>query len=301
MFEGFVHGRTRVDGGAGGVEIVHRVGGSGPPVLLLHGYPQTHVQWAKLAPLLAQDHTVVCADLRGYGDSGKPAAAADGSTYSFRAMAADQLALMTALGHERFHVVGHDRGARVAHRLTLDAPDRVLSLSVLDIIPTYAMYTETHQRLAATYWQWYFLLQPTPFPERIIGNDPDFWFEHCLVSNGGSGLAAYDAEMVAEYRRCWQDPEMIRASTADYRSGATVDLDHDRADLDVPVRCPTLALYGGEGLLRTLFDIGAEWRRRCGDVRVASVPGGHFFPELLPAETAAVLRGFLAEVPCPAP
>ncbi|MGI5242252.1 alpha/beta fold hydrolase [Dactylosporangium sp. CA-139066] len=289
MFEGFQRGTADV----GDVEINYVSGGSGPAVILLHGYPQTLTQWAKLAPLLADDFTVVCADLRGYGDSSKPRDAADHSTYSFRAMAADQVALMDHLGHDRFHVAGHDRGGRVAHRLTLDRPDRVASLSVLDIVPTYAMYMETNRELAARYWQWYFLPLPAPFPERLIGGDPDYYFENCLVSNGGSGLEQYDAEMVAEYRRCWNNPEMIHASCSDYRAGASIDLEHDREDLHLSVDCPTLALWAGEGLVRKHFDVGQEWRRRCSNVRSESVPGGHFFPELQPGETARIMRSFL--------
>jgi haloacetate dehalogenase len=288
VFEGFT--RRRVAVGDVGIECV--VGGAGPPLLLLHGYPQTHAQWAKLAPLLTARHTVVCSDLRGYGDSSKPADT--GETYSFRAMAADQLALMTQLGFDRFHVAGHDRGGRVAHRLALDAQDRVLSLTALDLVPTWTMYARASRRLAARYWQWYFLPQPGPFAEQMIAAAPDLWFEHCLVSNGGEGLKAYDDEMLAEYRRCWSDPAMIHASTADYKAGATVDLEHDEADLDVKLPCPVLACWGADGLMKEQFDIGAEWRERCADVRTATVPGGHFFPEHAPEETAEVLLAFTA-------
>ena len=186
MFEGFQRKKIEVDGAT--INCVY--GGEGDPVLLLHGYPQTLSEWAKLAPLLVNQHTVVCADLRGYGDSSKPVGAADHSNYSFRTMAADQVSLMRALGHERFHVVGHDRGGRVSHRMALDWPDQVRSLSVLDLVPTHALYNQTNRKLAATYWQWYFLPLPTPFPERLIGADPDYYFENCLVSVGGSsGLA----------------------------------------------------------------------------------------------------------------
>ena len=288
MFEGFNERRVAV----GDVEIACVVGGEGPPLLLLHGYPQTKAQYAKLAPLLAERRTVVCSDLRGYGHSSKPRD--EGETYSFRAMAADQLALMRALGFARFHVAGHDRGGRVAHRMALDAPDRVAGLIALDLVPTWAMYDKASRRLAARYWQWYFLPQPAPFPERMIGADPDLWFEHCLVANGGEGLKAYDEEMLADYRRCWNDPAMIHASCADYRAGASVDLEHDRADLDVRLACPVLACWGADGLLKDQFDIGAEWRERCADVRTATVPGGHFFPEHAPRETAAALEAFLA-------
>jgi len=291
LFEGAR--RARID--TGEVEINCLLTGQGPPLLLLHGYPQTLAQWAALAPLLSEHLTVVCSDLRGYGDSSKPRVSGDGLTYSFRAMAADQVAVMESLGFDSFHVAGHDRGGRVAHRMALDHPSRVRSLAVLDIVPTYAMYMNTNARLAGQYWQWYFLPVREPFPERLIGADPDYYFEHCLVANGGVGLQAYDAAMLAEYRRCWRDPDMIHASCSDYRAGATVDLEHDAADLDVKVECPTLALWGARGLLCQHFDIAAEWSRRCANVCSASVPGGHFFPEQLPRETAAHLLDFIAQ------
>lgn len=243
MFESFQRKKIEVDGAT--INCVY--GGQGDPVLLLHGYPQTLSEWAKLAPLLASQHTVVCADLRGYGDSSKPVGAADHSNYSFRAMAADQVSLMRALGHERFHVVGHDRGGRVSHRMALDWPDHVLSLSVLDLVPTHALYNQTNRKLAATYWQWYFLPLPTPFPERLIGADPDYYFENCLVSVGGKGLDSFDADMLAEYRRCWRDPAMIHASCCDYRAGASVDLSHDEVDLHIKLDCPVFALWGAMG------------------------------------------------------
>lgn len=290
MYEGFE--RRRVDVGAVTINCVFA--GRGDPVLLLHGYPQNLSQWARLAPLLAQRHTVVCADLRGYGDSSKPAGLPDHSNYAFRAMAADQVALMQALGHARFHVVGHDRGGRVAHRMALDWPGRVLSLAVLDLVPTHALYSQTNKQIASTYWQWYFLPQPAPLPERLIGADPDFYFESCLVAVGGKGIDSFDADMLSEYRRCWRDPAMIHASCCDYRAGASIDLVHDAADLHVRLACPTLALWGADGIMRTLMDIEAQWRARCADLRVATVPGGHWFPEFAAPRTAQLLADFLA-------
>jgi haloacetate dehalogenase len=211
--------RARID--VGDVEINCVYEGHGPPLLLLHGYPQNLSEWAALTPLLSDELTVVRSDLRGYGDSSKPHASEDGANYSFRAMAADQVALMDALGFDSFHVGGHDRGGRVAHRLALDHPDRVRSLAVMDVVPTYAMYHDTNAALAARYWQWYFLPLPEPFPERLIGADPDYYFENCLVANGGTGLDAYDSAMLEDYRRCWRDPAMIHASSGrDHRPGA---------------------------------------------------------------------------------
>jgi haloacetate dehalogenase len=290
MFEGFQRGKARI----ADVEINYVTAGKGPPVLLLHGYPQNLAMWAKVAPILARKFTVVCGDLRGYGDSSKPKANSDSSNYSFRAMAADQAALMKSLGHTRFHVVGHDRGGRTAHRMALDHPSAVLSLSVLDIVPTYAMFMDTNRQRAKSYWHWYFLSQPAPFPEHMIGKDPDFFFETCLVGWGATKVEDFDAQMLADYRRCWRNPEMIHGSCSDYRAGSTVDLEHDEADLATKVGCPTLAFWGANGLMHKLFDIEAEWRKRCANVRAASLPGGHFFIDLLPEDTARVLGEFLS-------
>ncbi len=289
LFEGFRRDRIRV----GDVEINFVTAGHGPPVLLLHGFPQNLAMWAKIAPVLARGHTVVCADLRGYGDSSKPKCAPDNANYSFRALANDQVGLMHALGFERFHVIGHDRGGRTGHRMALDHPDAVLSLAVLDIVPTYAMFMETNRHVAGAYWHWYFLSQPEPLPERLIGADPDFFYETCLVGWGASKLADFDSEMLAEYRRCWRDPGMIHGSSSDYRAGATIDLDHDSADIDNKVHCPTLVVWGSAGVIQKYFDIAAAWRARCTAVSTATLPGGHFFIDRFPDETALILDQFL--------
>jgi haloacetate dehalogenase len=267
--------------------------GQGPPLLLLHGFPQSLAMWARVAPMLTADFTVVCADLRGYGDSSKPKCAPDRSNYSFRAMASDQVGLMRALGFDRFHVVGHDRGGRTAHRLALDHPDSALSLAVLDIVPTHAMFMETNRHVAGAYWHWYFLSQPEPFPERLISSDPDFFYETCLVGWGATKLADFDADMVAEYRHCWRSPEMIHGSCSDYRAAASIDLEHDTVDIDKKVACRTLAFWGANGVMHKLFDIGAAWRKRCTNLATATLPGGHFFIDQFPAETGQVLATFL--------
>jgi len=289
MFEGF--DRKLVDIGDATINCV--VAGSGPPVLMLHGFPQNLAMWAKVAPRLAERFTVVCADLRGYGDSAKPPCADDGSNYSFRAMAADQVALMNALGFDSFHVIGHDRGGRTGHRMALDSPHVVQSLAVLDIVPTYAMFMETNRHIASAYWHWYFLSQPYPFPERMIGADPDFFYETCLVGWGATRIQDFDREMLSEYRRCWRDPEMIRGSCSDYRAAATIDLEHDVADIERMVDCPTLSISGSEGLMHRLFDIGAAWRKRCSRLRAETISGGHFFVDRAPDETVRVLLDFL--------
>ena len=237
----------------------------------------------------------VCADLRGYGESSKPKRLPDNSNYSFRAFAEDQVRLMRALTYERFHVIGHDRGGRTAHRMALDHPGVIQSIAVLDIVPTYAMFMETNRQVAGAYWHWYFLSQPEPFPERMIGTDPDFFYETCLVGWGAAKLADFDAPQLEAYRDAWRDPAMIHGSCSDYRAAATIDLDHDAADLDRKVETPLLAFYGANGLMAKLFDIPAEWRKRGANVKAASLPGGHFFPDHLPRETAEALIGFLRE------
>jgi haloacetate dehalogenase len=292
MFEGFRC--LMLD--TGQIRIKAVTAGGGAPVLLLHGYPQCLAMWSGVAPVLANNFTVVCTDLRGYGDSDKPACASDYSTYSFRAMAADQVEAMRKLGHERFHVVGHDRGGRVAHRMALDWPDRVLSVTLLDIIPTYDMYLHTDRQFATTFWLWFFLPLPEPFPERLIGADPDFFFESCLGRYGGTGLREFDAAALDEYRRCWRQPAMIHASCADYRSGASIDLEHDRIDLHERIRCPTLVLWAADGLMAKQFDFRRSWAARCHELHTGTIPGGHFFPDQKPRQTAEALSKFLSAV-----
>jgi haloacetate dehalogenase len=210
-------------------------------------------------------------------------------------MATDQVGLMKELGFTRFHIVGHDRGGRTGHRMALDRPDVVESLSVLDIVPTYAMFMETNRHVAGAYWHWYFLSQPEPFPERLIGSNPDFFYETCLVGWGASRIEDFDAEMLAEYRRCWRDPGMMHGSCSDYRAAASVDLDHDGADIDRKVRCRSLAFWGSNGVMHKCFDIAVAWRERCADVRAESLPGGHFFVDQFPGETADILMDFLKD------
>jgi len=264
---------------------IHAVVGprvDGPALLLLHGYPQTHAIWHKVAPRLARRYNVVAADLRGYGDSGKPATAPDHAPYSKRAMAADQVEVMAALGHERFLLAGHDRGGRVAHRLCVDHPGRVMKVAVLDIAPTLAMYEQTDEAFARAYWHWFFLIQPAPVPERMIGNGID-----CILpakmGSGSAGLAPFAPEAWAEYVRCFT-PGMVHASCEDYRAAATIDLEHDRADRDagVRVRCPLLALWGAKGVVERCFEPLDEWRRVADDVRGHALPAGHYIPEEVP-------------------
>lgn len=270
------------------------VGGDGPPLLLLHGYPQTHRMWDPVVPALARDHTVVVPDLRGYGDSGKPVAGPDHAAYAKRAMADDQVQLMAALGFERFAVAGHDRGARVAHRLVLDRPERVERVAVLDIVPTLHMFENTDMAFATGYFHWFFLAQAPDLPERMIGADPEDWLRGALQRWSGPG-AEFDPEAVAEYLRCFRDPAAITASCEDYRAAATIDLEHDREDRDAGrrVEVPLLALYGAHGFVGSRYDVEAVWRAYATDVTTHAAASGHFVPEEAPAETAERLHAFL--------
>ncbi len=291
MFDGFTSHRIPVEG----AEIFCRVGGEGPPVLLLHGFPQTHALWARIAPdLVSRGYRVICADLRGYGASSKPR---DVAGCSFRAMAADQVALMRALGAPRFHVVGHDRGGRTAHRLALDHPQAVASLTLMDIVPTLTLLDDLRTEVARSYFHWFFLAQPEPFPERLIAADPDYFFETCLVGWGAARIADFHPAQIAAYRAAWHDPEAIRGACNDYRAALGVDRADDRADQHRRVAAPTLVLYGADGAMAQLYDLPATWVPRCSDLRVEALPGGHFFPDLSPARTAAAIAGFLGSLP----
>ena len=232
-----------------GITIRAAVGGKGPPLLLLHGHPQTFVTWRKVAPLLAAHFTVVASDLGGYGDSSKPDGGENHVNYSKRSMARDQVALMRALGHERFGVGGHDRGGRVAHRMALDAPAAVSRIAVIDIAPTATMYARTDKEFATRYFWWFFLIQPAPLPERMIGADPAFFLRHHidgqLKTPGATEPAAF-----AEYLRCYRNPATIHAICEDYRAAATIDLTHDAADAGARIEAPLLAIWGGRHTLQ---------------------------------------------------
>ncbi|MBR0894958.1 alpha/beta hydrolase [Bradyrhizobium tropiciagri] len=290
MFDGFTLQKRTIDQ----IEIAYRVAGEGPPVLLLHGFPQNMTMWAYIAPLIVKSgYTVVCADLRGYGDSAKPKCLPDLTNYSFRAFAQDQIGLMRELGYDRFHVIGHDRGARTGHRMALDHPEAVLSLAILDIVPTYTMFMDVNRHVAKAYWHWYFLTQPEPFPETIIASNPDAFYGSCLFGMGRIDLSGFDPQQIADYRRCWQTPEMIHGSCSDYRAAATVDLELDSADIDRKVDCPSLVFFGAKGHMARLFDMPKEWSKRLSNMTHASLPGAHFFPDEFPRETADELIRFL--------
>jgi haloacetate dehalogenase len=292
LFPGF--GARRV--AASGAEVACVVGGSGPPLLLLHGYPQTHAMWHKVAPSLAQTFTVVCADLRGYGDSSKPESDDVHRPYSKRALARDMVEAMRALGHERFRLAGHDRGGRVAHRLCVDFPDAVERVAFLDIAPTRAMYAKTDRAFATAYYHWFFLIQPFDLPERLVGADPRYYLRRKIGSWSG-GLSYFDPRALAEYERCFADPRAIHASCEDYRAAASIDLEHDEADLAAGrrIRCPVLVLWGEKGVVHRLFDPLAEWRVVAdGPVSGRALPCAHFLPEEAPEATLAALQAFMA-------
>ncbi len=278
------------------------IGGSGPPLLLLHGYPQTHVMWHKMAPLLGDRYTVVAPDLRGYGDSGKPPAGADHAGYAKRAMARDQVELMAALGFGRFHLAGHDRGARVGYRLAFDYPESLVSLAILDVVATADIFASVNAGLASAYFHWFLMLQPEPLAETLIGGDPAYYLRW-LLDKWCTTPGAINAPAFAEYLRCFSNPDTLHAMCEDYRS-APLDIAHDTADADRKISCPVQVLWGNEqhkhpGWPSMSLDILATWRARAKVVAGGPIPCGHFLPEEAPRETAEALLSFLET--CPAP
>jgi haloacetate dehalogenase len=282
MFEGF--DLTTIDVGEAQIRV--RKGGSGPPLLLLHGNPQTHAMWHKVAPRLARDFTVVASDLRGYGDSSKPPTTPDHEPYSKRAMARDQVAVMARLGFERFAVAGHDRGGRVAYRMALDHPTRVSKLAVLDILPTGEHLRRADMQFALGYWHWFFLAQPYDLPERLINAQPDQFFIFGRKS-------VFTPEALAEYLRCYHNPATIHAICEDYRAGATYDFALDEADRGKRrIACPVLALWGGQGFVGKSYDALAIWRDWADDVRGRALDCGHYLAEESPDDTYAAFHDF---------
>jgi haloacetate dehalogenase len=282
IFEGFE--LSRVD--LAEVELRVRHGGSGPPLLLLHGHPQTHAMWHAVAPRLAADFTVVCPDLRGYGESSKPETDVDHAPYSKRAMAVELVELMKRLEFERFSVAGHDRGGRVAYRMALDHPQRVERLAILDILPTAEMWLRMDRELGLINWHWYFLAQPAPFPENLIGADPDAYYFR-------GDRSRFHPDALEDYLRCVANPATIHAMCEDYRAGAGIDVELDEADRDQgrKIECPVLALWAGRDEL-SRFDPVEIWRVWAADVRGAPIDSGHFLAEEAPDETYGALSFF---------
>jgi len=287
MIEGFREGAEDV----GEATIAYEAAGSGPPLLLLHGYPQTRTCWHRVGPALAERFTVVAADLRGYGDSSTPPDGENHSGYSKRAMAGDMVRLMERLGHQRFAVAGHDRGARVTHRMIRDHPERVSRAAVLDIVPTKMLFDTADKAFATSYYHWFFLIQPDGLPETMIGRDPE-WFLRETARRWSGTATPLDEAAIQDYVRWFSRPEAIHASCEDYRAGASIDLEHDAEDAGRKVACPLLALWGEEGRMNALHDVLACWREVAEDVRGRALPGGHFVPEEAPAETVLELLAF---------
>ncbi len=287
MFEGFI--KEKIDVTDTKINLVR--GGEGPPLLLLHGYPESHVMWHKVASELAQKFTLVIPDLRGYGDSGKPPSDDDHFNYSKRATARDQVEVMSKLGHDAFMVAGHDRGARVGHRMALDYPEKIKQLSVLDIVPTYRIFLDVDKRIASMYWHWFFLIQKAPLPETLIGNNVEFYLRTQFGSWGNSSDAVTE-EAFAEYYRCLQDSDTIRATCEDYRAGASIDLTHDESDMGRKISCPLLALWGKAGAMHKIYNVLETWRERAVDVTGRPISCGHFIPEESPAEIVSAFSDF---------
>jgi haloacetate dehalogenase len=285
--------RRRVNGVALNVRYDPAPSADRPPLLLLHGFPQTHAIWHAVAERLRRRYTLVMPDLRGYGDSDKPDGPSDHSAYSKRTMALDVVELMRGLGHERFFVCGHDRGGRVAHRLALDHSPAVRALLLLDISPTLTMYERTTLEFARAYYHWFFLIQPAPLPERLIGADPIFYLRTKVGGWGSAGTALFDARALAEYERCFEDPAAIHAMCEDYRAAAGIDLEHDRADAAQRIACPVRVLWGERGVVHRLFTPVADWQAKSrGEVSGRSTPTGHYIPEEAPDVLAEEIETF---------
>jgi haloacetate dehalogenase len=290
LLPGFEYQRVDV----AGVTVNCAVAGSGEPVLLLHGYPENHLMWHQVAPALARGHTVVLADLRGYGDSAKPVPDTAGEVYSKRSMARDQIGLMRQLGFTEFQLVGHDRGARVSHRLVLDHPEAVTRLAVLDIVPTRHILRHVTRTMAMAYYHWFFLPVGNGIPEHMIGADPGFWIRSIVGPLLGPGASLGQAVM-DDYVRCFSDPRTIAGSCADYRSAASIDLAHDDETFAAGQRieCPVLVLWGAQGFVGREYEPLAVWREYATDIRGQALPTGHFLPEEAPGLVTAALREFL--------
>jgi len=292
IIPGFEQKKVTIDSDDGPIEIACQIGGNGPPILLLHGFPQTKAIWEEVAPGLANNYTVVASDLRGYGESSKPHGKADHSSYSKRAMAADQNALMRSLGYQQFFLLGHDRGGRVSHRLAMDFPESVLRLMVLDISPTLTMYDNTTMEFAQGYWHWFFLIQNEPIPETMIAANPEFWLKNHMGRHAGTGI--FTPQRWAEYLAGASHPQSMHAMCEDYRAAATIDLVHDRSDRAVgkKLTLPLRVLWGEHGLVNKCFKPIADWQEVAKDVTGRSVASGHYIPEECPTELIAEAKTF---------
>ncbi len=296
FFAGFKAERIETSGAT--INTVYGGNRNGAPVLLLHGIPETHVLWRKVAPALAQDYFVVMTDLRGYGDSSKPPGGGDHFAYSKRAMAQDQVEVMRRLGFEKFALIGHDRGGRAAHRLALDHPEALTKLVILDIVPTYLLYQNITQEFATIFYHWFLLIQPPPFPETIVQNSAEYFLKCTLLWLGGNKLTDPLPDWIGhavfqEYLRTFRQPETIHAICEDYRAAASIDLVHDRTDLDKKIECPLLVLWSEKGPFHRLYDVLQTWRARALAAQGKAMPTGHFLPEQMPQELLQEITTFL--------
>src|SRR5882672_8660153 len=294
FFNGFKREQIKTSGAT--INTVY--GGKGSPLLLLHGIPETHLLWRKVAPLLAQYYFLVITDLRGYGDSSKPPGGADHSGYSKRAMAQDQVEVMKHLGFQKFALVGHDRGGRAAHRMALDYPDLLSKLVILDIVPTYLLYQNITQEFATIFYHWFLLVQPPPFPETMVANSAEYFLKCTLLWLGGSKITDPLPDFVGpavfqEYFRTFRDPATIHAICEDYRAAASIDLAHDKADLDKKIQCPLLVLWSEKGPFHRMYNVLQTWRDRAVQAQGKAMPTGHFLPEQMPEELTQELKTFL--------
>ena len=290
LLEGFEKVRVKTSGAE--INLAHA--GSGSPLILLHGYPQTHVIWHKVAPRLAEKFHVICPDLRGYGDSSKPPSTADHYPYSKRAMGVDMIDVMSYFGYSDFFLAGHDRGARVAHRMALDYPERINRICVMDIVPTLHMFRTTDQQFSTGYYHWFFLIQPDGLPEHLIGSDPAYYLREKLKRWSAPG-ATFANEAVAEYLRCFCQPESIHASCEDYRAAAGVDLTHDEDDLKRKISCPLLVLWGEKGFVNNQYDVPEVWSRYAEQIETRALDCGHFLPEEAADAVSEELLRFFVE------
>lgn len=294
-FKGFE--RKMIDVGDG-VQINTLIGGSGEEVvLLLHGHPESYLIWRDIAPTLAQKYTVIATDLRGYGDSSKPKGLSDHSNYSKRVMAKDQVSVMQKLGFEKFHIIGHDRGARVCHRLMLDHPEKVLTCSMMDILPTLDMYEQTNCEFATKYWHWFFYIQAYDFPERFLGADPEYFIRNNLLKKATpEAQKNFPEDVLQEYIRHYSDPATVHGISEDYRASASIDLEHDKQDRPYTIKTPLLVLWGANGVVGNIWNVLEGWQKYACDVQGFGVPDcGHFVPEEKPKIVLEALLKFLEE------
>jgi len=296
FFPGFKREQIKTSGAT--INTIYGGNEKGAPLLLLHGIPETHVLWRKVAPALAQDYFLVMPDLRGYGDSGKPTGGGHHFAYSKRAMAQDQVEVMKHLGFEKFALVGHDRGGRAAHRMALDHPEALTKLVILDIVPTYLLYQNITQEFATIFYHWFLLVQPPPFPETVVANSAEYFLKCTLLWLGGHSISEpvpdfVGPEVFQEYFRTFRDPDTIHAICEDYRAAASIDLAHDKADLDKKIQCPLLVLWSEKGPFHRMYNVLKTWQDRAVQAQGKSMPTGHFLPEQMPEELTQEIKTFL--------